>query len=59
MNEETFHKFGSALDILEAVLNECNESDRKCLESAFKELDNFYHDIKAEYGYKDNSDKED
>lgn len=59
MNEETFHKFGTALDILEAVLNECTESDRKCVMPSFKDLDNFYHDIKAEYGYKDNSDKED
>lgn len=58
MNEKTFKDFGEALDLLESVMRNSNKDCQKIIRESFDKLDSFYRDVKEEYGYKDNSDKE-
>lgn len=54
MNEELFHKFGEALDLLEDVV--LHDSDSIGIKEEYKAINKYYYDVKAEYGYKDNQD---
>lgn len=59
MNEETFKAFGEAIDSLEKVMFATTETIQQAyIKSCVKQLDQIYSEIKEEYGYKDNSDKE-
>ena len=57
MNEITFAKFGEALDLLEEVYFATKGEDEKIIQNHLHDLQGFYEDVKAEYGYKNNSDK--
>ena len=58
MDEKTFKYFGEALDLLESVMRSSSKDIQKILKESFANLDKLYKDVKEEFGYKDNSDKE-
>lgn len=59
MNEETFKAFGESIDSLEKVMFATTETIQQAyIKSCVKQLDQIYHEIKEEYGFKDSSDEE-
>lgn len=57
MNEDIFHRLGDVLDELDKIIREAG-AYKSDIVSAYSDLDDVYCDVKASFGYKDNSDKE-
>lgn len=57
MNERWFEDFGNALDMLYQIMRNSDDDYESQMEEPYQQLAEIYDSVKAEYGYKDRSDR--